>query len=680
MLETQHVRQININDETSTKAFKAYLEALDPDKLFLLREDVTALKRYADQMDDELKTGQLVLAHVANSRFDARLTAIESIVQRQLKKSIDFSVDESLETDADKVDYLRTDKELEERWRKRLKLEILGRVLRMDSRSEALQKSIKESKDPEKKAIAQAALAKIPKDPIERQRKAREELAKSYDARFIRLRDHEALDSASGFFNAITHIFDPHTIYMPPAEKDNFDIAMSGSLEGIGAILSEDAHYIRVNELVPGGASWRQGELEAGDLILSVAQGGEEPIDVADMRINKVVQMIRGKAGTVVTLTVEKSDESIKTISITRDVVEIAAAYARGAILRSSATGKRFGYIYLPSFYGNTRGGDGPERRSADDVLKLLNIFQSKKVDGAIIDVRGNGGGLLEDARRITGQLIKTGPVVQTRTPDGALEVLEDTDPSIAFDKPMVIMVDRFSASASEILAAALQDYSRAIVVGPGPTHGKGTVQALLDLSRVSASMDGSAMGVLKLTVQQFFRVNGASTQWKGVVPDIAFPDPAAHIESGERHLDNSIPWSSVQALEHGDWQHAGWNLAEIASKSQARREKSQGFKKVIERSKLMKARNDNTLVPLNREKYEAEEKAHREAMKKLADDDKRVAGFSAEIVNYANDKPVPPRGGTGKARDPNKMWKESLLADFMLSEAVMIVGDMTAK
>jgi carboxyl-terminal processing protease len=519
LLSKEHVRGQVVGDAVSKDAFPKYLEELDGGKLFLLASDVRSLSAYTEQMDDELREGDLTLAHKGGAVLKQRRVAVAKIVADLLAKPFDFTVDEKIESDPKKVPWAASEAELTDRWRKFLKMQALERITQLEETAEAQAK-----KTPKKDEPAPVKPLVIPPTFEGKEEKARTELAASYAGRFTRMADMESLEPAEKFINAVASVYDPHTLYMPPAEKENFDIQISGSLEGIGAALGEEDHYIVVRDLIPGGASWSQGKLEVGDLILAVAQQGKDPIDVTDVPIDKVVTMVRGPKGTLVTLTVKKADGHTENIAITRDVVRIEASYARGATLDRGPKSDTVGYVYLPGFYGDTRAGaTGPgERNATGDVRKLLEKFQKQKLGTVIIDLRGNGGGLLGHARDITGLLIDTGPVVQTKSSDGEIGVLEDTDKGVAFTGDVVVMVDRFSASASEILAGALQDYQRAVIVGTGPTHGKGTVQTLVDLDRMRGNAPTKeSMGVFKLTIEQYYRVNGDSTQWRGVVPDI---------------------------------------------------------------------------------------------------------------------------------------------------------------
>ena len=499
LLEEEHLLRPKIDDKVSQDAFKSYLERLDGAKMFLLASDRDALAVYRDKIGDELHSGRLDLAHEGEKRFAARVALVEGWVAQILTTPMTFTTDEYFETDPKKLEPAKTDDELRDRWRRRLELEVLERVTAMeasldkDKESKAKPavkdaKGAKDAKDVKDANDAKApdpAILKIPATPELREAKAREELARAYAARFARLKTPPAIEAASDLMNAVTSSIDPHTDYLPPADKANFDIAMTGSLEGIGAVLREKDHLIEINELVPGGASFRQGGLAPGDLILSVVPSeGKEAVDVYDMPIEDVVHMIRGPKGTVVRLRVQKASGETTTVAITRDVVVIESAYARGAVLQKRG-GPAYGYILLPSFYGGQNIG---QRTAAGDVAKLLSQMKAKRVAGVILDIRSNGGGLLTDAVKMVGELVDTGPVVQVQDSRGKRQTLSDDVPGELYDGPVIVLVDQFSASASEIVAAALQDYHRAVIVGTGPTHGKGTVQTVVDIDRVMGS------------------------------------------------------------------------------------------------------------------------------------------------------------------------------------------------
>lgn len=667
LLEQGHLLHPQVSDEASKQAFATYMERIDAGKMFLLEADRESLAKYADKIDDQLRTGVLELGHEGNKIFVARVAVVDKIVAELLAKPFDLENEESFETDPDKLKPAKTDAELRERWRQRLELEVLERTNAMEER---LNPPKPKKTDPkqvdkpaEKPAPVDPTLAKIPPTPEGREAKAREDLAKSYAARFARLKNPAPLDAAADVLNAVANAFDPHSLYLPPADKANFEIQMSGQLEGIGASLRERDHDIEIIDLIPGGAAARQGGLGAGDIILTVASGGKEPVDVYDMRIDDVVKMIRGPKGSTVTLRVRKPTGNEEVVSIVRDKIVIEESYARGAVLQKKGL-PPLGYIHVPSFYG---GNDSGQRTSAGDVIAMLGQFQAKKIRGVILDLRSNGGGILRDAIDMTGAFIEKGPVVQVQDSRGRREVLSDKDRTVHYDGHVIVLVDHFSASASEIVAGALQDYRRALIVGTSATHGKGTVQTLADLDQVSGkNLD---LGVLKLTIQQFFRVSGSSTQREGVVPDIKLPDPMGHIEAGEASLPNALAWSKIAEAPHDDWKGAGWNLPVLAVKSAGRVAKHPQLSKVVAATTLLKARKNDTLVPLAKKAWEKRRTDLKAALDAASPDlDKAPAAFT---VSGIDDAP-----GV-KLDDRTQKWRESLAKDVWVEETLEILNDM---
>ncbi len=677
LFEHEHLLRKHIDDNVSRAAFSTYMDSLDATKMFLLKSDRDALARYTDKIDDELRSGSLDLAHDGAKIFAARVAVVDKLVGTLLAAPFDHTDEEWIELDPKKTEPATTEAELRDRWRKRLELEVLERVAQMEARLEPTKPGDGKDKDKDQDKDddddkAAIPVSQIPTTPEAREAKARTDLAKSYAARFARLRTPGPLDAAADLVNAVASTLDPHTTYLPPADKANFDIHMTGALEGIGAVLREHDHYIEVVELVPGGASWRQGDLAAGDLIVSVAAEGKEPIDVADMRIDEVVKMVRGPKGSIVRLRVEKPSGLQETISITRDVVVVEETYARGAVL--SRPGKPpIGYIHLPSFYG---GKGSSQRTAAGDVHRLLAEMRARKVAGVVLDIRGNGGGLLGDAIELTGDLIDTGPVVQVQDSRGRRETLSDDKKGTTYDGPMIVMVDEFSASASEIVAGALQDYSRALIVGT-TTHGKGTVQTLADLDQ--ATKGKIELGVLKITIQQFFRVSGSSTQREGVSPDVVLPDPASYLDTGERQLDHAIAWSQIDPAPHDKWQ-ATWKTAVLIQRSAARVAKQPVLSKIATTTQLLRARKDDTRVPLARPAWDARRKELKVALEAASGDRKKTSPkFTVKIVeDPTGGAPVPaPRPG-GKADDRIAKWSDNLARDPWVEETLNILGDMT--
>ncbi len=680
LVEKDHLLRKKIDDSVSREAFKTYMDRLDGGKLFLLASDRDLLGRYADQIDDELHSGSLDLAHEGEKLFVARVDTVDKDVQALLAQPFDLDKEEWVETDPKKTEPVKTEDELKDRWRKRLELEVLERVGSMETRLEKQAKLEKENKD--KKAGSAAGsgssagsaddhgmpIAEIPPTREGREAKARADLAKMYAGRFARLRHPEPLDAATDLVNAVLSTLDPHTDYLPPAEKQNFDIQMTGQLEGIGASLRERDHYIEVVEIVPGGAAYRQGGLAPNDLILAVQAEGKDPVDVVDMRLDDVVRMIRGKKGTVVRLRVQKPDGHEDTIAITRDKIVIEESYARGAVVTRG--GKTYGYIHLPEFYG---GPDGAREASAD-VHHLLQSLAKKKVAGIVLDIRSNGGGLLQDAVKLTGEMIDKGPIVQVRDSRGNREVLDDDVGGEDYNGPLIVLVDRFSASASEILAGALQDYHRAVIVGTGPTHGKGTVQKLVDLDRVAGAKDD--LGVLKLTVEQFFRVSGSSTQLEGVVPDVVLPDPTGYLDTGERKLDHALPWSQIAAVPHDDWK-ATWKVPTLVARSTARVGKSPVLSKIAAANQILRTQREDTRMPLQRTAWEQRRKQLQAALDAAQPDmTKAPATLTVAPIDGADVPATAPGPGVKQDDGPAK-WRDALARDPWVDECVSILGDM---
>ncbi len=657
-LKYVHYEHRTMDDEFSKKVYSLYLERLDFTKKFFLKSDIDKLKAYELKIDDELEGRTQEFFETSYALITQRTKDAEAFYQEILDKPFDFDKDESIQLDDEKNDWAKNNAALKESWRKSLKYQVM---LRISSQMEAQTKAKEKSDTVRIKSFE------------ELEKSARAKVKKQNKDYFRRMAQLERKDYFSLYLNAINGSYDPHTNYFPPKDKEDFDIRMSGQLEGIGATLSEKDGYIKVVNIVPGSPSWKQGELKAGDLILKVAQGDADPLDLTDMRLDKAVKFIRGKKGTTVKLTVKKVDGSIKVISIVRDVVIIEATYAKSVIVTTKDSKKRIGYIYLPSFYVNfNKKGGG--RRSADDVLKEINKLKAEGIDGLIIDLRNDGGGSLQDVVTMGGYFIKDGPIVQVKQKGKKAEVLADTDPRIQYDGPLAIMVNSNSASASEIFAAAMQDYNRAVIIGGKQTFGKGTVQRFIDLDRFAPDQMNQfkPFGAEKLTIQKFYRINGGATQLKGVKPDVILPDNFMFIKYGEHELDNYLPWDEIPAAKYqAVASHSDFD--QLLSASKIRVANSNEFQLKEEQARRVKRMRDETIRTLNFEKFQALDKKLEEENKKFKD---IMSDTTAVIVQPLKVDMEIYLQDTVKTEIAKK-WHKGLRKDIYLQEAIHVVDDI---
>ncbi len=582
-LSRNHYSQKPTDDELSHAAFDLYLKQLDFQKRFLLLEDVAQLKTFQNQIDDSIRRGRLDLPKTGRNLLNQRIDQVQKMAAELLKEKLDVTRDEVIETDPEKLQFVADLKQMRERWRKILKFQILSRYL-----------SLREDEvgvDDEGSLLPVDA-----KQEQELMQLAREKVEKTNNNLLSRMRDETEQDHYDRYLNAISRAFDPHTSYLPPTSKEDFDIQMSGSLEGIGATLREEDGYIKVVKIIPGSAAYRQGKLAADDIILKVGEGADEPVEITDTRIRDAVALIRGKKGTEVRLTVKKPDGRRLVIPIVRDVVEIAETFVKGTSVEDEKSGQKFGYVKIPSFYRDYSGKT--KRNCTDDLRNELRRLKKENISGLILDLRNNGGGSLADAVSVTGLFIETGPVVQVRSGNGRIRVMSDDDRDLEYEGPMIVLVNRFSASASEILAGALQDYGRALIVGDEHTHGKGTVQALLDLDRY-INMQGMEkympLGAVKVTIQKFYRISGESTQEKGVTPDVVLPSRLDGLESGEKYLDYALTWDHIKSADYRRWDKSPKNVVELQQHSQARISKDEDFSEIISEAEEARLRREQT-------------------------------------------------------------------------------------
>ena len=669
-LNSLHFQPVEIDDDFSSKAYDLYLNRLDGGRRWLTEKNVDKLEKYRKDLDNEAAKGGYEFFDLSLKMFNEGLQKTQTYYRDFLASDFDFSKSGNIELDGEKRGWADDDEELREYWNDWAKYETLTRFSNLkDKREQAAEYNADEAEEGEE--MSEEDLAYKSKTDAELMTEAKEEALKYFDRWYDRLEKMKRHDHLSTYLNALTAVFDPHTNYYEPIDKENFDIRMSGKLEGIGARLQAQEEYTKVTDIVVGGPAWKQGDLEENDLITAVAQEGEKAVDINGMTINEVVQLIRGKKGTKVTLTVKKVNGATTKITIERDVVVTSEGFAKSLLLKTDQA-EKIGYIRLPSFYADFQDRNG--RRSAKDVAKEVEKLKKENVEGIIIDLRNNGGGSLRDVVKMSGLFVEEGPMVQVKSRDRKPEVLEDTDSSVQWDGNLIVMVNNFSASASEILAAALQDYDRAVIVG-APTFGKGTVQRFFDLDRAyNGDNDVKPLGQVKLTTQKFYRVNGGSTQLKGVTPDIFLPDNYAYIETGEKENDYPLKWTEIPAVEYSqNVMRISRILPQLKDKSEDRVKDNEVFVKIEENAKRLKKQRDDTDYPLSSADYDAEaallEKTA-EAFEGMFDED--VISF---VQNLAVDLPAFEADESKAAR--NDDFLDDVKKDVYIEEVLNIMHDM---
>ncbi len=685
-LSRYHYTGKTLDDSLSKSAFSEYIKKLDYGKQFLLQSDVDKLEKFKFKMDNELVTGKHELLKLSMDLHQKRIKELDDYRVKVFKKEFTFKNKEYLELDPEKRSFFTKDKDLKDYWRRVYKQSVLSQYISLMEAQDELKKELadkgkkkddKVAKVEKKKKAKKGEEKKILSD-AEMRKKAHTKVNEKYEKVFARMMKDERADYLEKFFNSVTSVFDPHTVYFPPKRKEDFDIDISGQLEGIGAVLQEDGAYIKVIRIVPGGAAWRQKGLEVDDLILSAGEGDDEPADLVNMRVDDAVRHIRGKKGTIVKLTVKKVDGSRKVIPIERDVVQIEASYAKASVLKHKDLNIRVGYIHVPKFYRDFRDST---RSCTADVLMELKRLKKLNIQGVILDLRNNGGGALKDAEEMSGLFIKEGPIVQIKG-QGEIDVLTDNNTSITYDGPLVVMVNRFSASASEILAGAMQDYKRAVIVGGEHTHGKGTVQAILDFnSRPLMNFLNKDLGGLKITVQKFYRITGASTQFKGVTPDIILPDPMGYAENREQDLDYAIPWDQVNPQDYKIWDKFTFKMPLLAQRSNKRVSKSERFKKIKDSLEYLTKKKDETKVSLNLQQVLKEDEENKKITDRLKE---KEASKGLEVLNFekslmAHEKINPGEEERWKEdfEQRKEDWVKTLVEDPMIEETMFIMDDM---
>lgn len=658
IIEQNHYKPKTINDKFSEQIFKKFLAAVDPDKNIFLQSDINSLKKYENTIDDEIHGAAIQFVPEVDSIYHKRMQEVMSIYKEMLSKPFDFSSNEEIIIDGSKLDFPADEAQRKDMWRKKLKFLTLERYSDLADQRDKLK--------------ARKDTVAVIKSNAELEKEAREKVVKSMNKNFERLKlKFNDDDRFNLFINTITSYMDPHSDYFPPLEKRSFDEQMSGKFYGIGASLKEEDGNIQVASLLTGSPAWKSGQIQVGDIVAKVAQGKEEPVELTGLAVEDAVKIIRGNKGTEVRLSLKKQDGSLQVVSIIRDEIVQDEVYVRSAIINGK---EKIGYIYLPDFYADYEKPDG--HRSAQDVAKEVQKLKAEGVDGIVIDLRNNGGGYLPEVVEMVGLFIPDGPIVQVKDREGRPTVLRDNDKSVLYSGPLAVMINEFSASASEIFAAAIQDYGRGVIIGSSSSYGKGTVQRSIPFGRPLDLFTGrTEFGAIKLTLQKFYRINGGSTQLKGVTPDIILPDEYEYLKFREKDNDNAMPWDEIEKTNYTKWP-AGYDINAIKTKSQQRIKNNANFNQINKNAIWLSTQNDKT-YSLNLNKYKEEQKAIRTTVKQNDSLAKLpvelpFAGLKSDAFKYDNiDKDKGER---------YKNWLKNLKSDIYINEAANVIQDLTTK
>lgn len=655
----QFIKQVHfepkpIDDKFSESVFDIYIDRIDRAKRYFTASDIAQMEKYKLEIDDQVNLKTFEFFDLSLQLLEQRYEQTKEFYNELIDTEYDFDVLEELERDYDKKTFASDEMALKDEWRKMIKFDLMSRVADYE------EEQSEENFDGE---------VMTREEMIE---KARKKLKENYGDWFERLDKQRRSDRFETYIGSITNYFDPHTDFFNPKEKQDFDINMGGKLEGIGARLQQSGDYIKVSSIIPGGPAWKGKELQVDDEIRAVTQLGGETLDITGMRMDDVIGNIRGKKGTTVVLTVRKIDGTMQDIQIERDVVNIDESFARSVILDVEEAIGNIGYIKLPKFYSSFEKSDG--NSCAKDVAKEIEKLKANNVNGIILDLRDNTGGSLNDVVEMSGLFIEDGPIVQVKSRTSKPYVHKDSDDGVLYDGPLIVMVNNMSASASEILAAAMQDYGRAIIVG-GTTFGKGTVQRFYDLDRALRGYeDLKPLGNVKMTMQKFYRVNGGSTQLRGVEPDIVYPDNFKYVDYGEREYDYALEWTEIPSKEFGQNVMKFNHKDEIIKRSYERTTADERFALAEENAKRLKRIKDDTRVPLKIDAYQAELDKNEEEAKKFKD------LFKAKVENL-NIKNLPQDLESLKLDESisarNEDWISRLQKDFYLEETLRVMRDM---
>ncbi|CAM4332521.1 carboxy terminal-processing peptidase [Flavobacterium terrigena] len=670
VLEKGHFSPIQLNDDFSKKAYASYIQSLDPTKRYFIESDINEFQKYENSIDDMIRSKDLSFFDLTYKRLMLRMKESKEIYSEILSKPLNLNDEETINVDYEKLPFATSKADLVARWRKQLEFAVLSDITDKEEIQDAIVKNadktisqvvdVKENKE---------AVKSAPKTFEQLEEKARKNTESNLNNNFSFIGELTREDWFSIYLNAIVTQYDPHTYYFSPEDKEKFDVSMSGKFEGIGARLQKKNEGIEVSELISGGPAWRGKLLEQGDIIIKVGQGNEEPIDISGMRLDDVIKKIKGPKGTLVKLTVKKVDGTIKVVPIFRDEVETEETFAKSTVVNKD--GKLYGVIYLPKFYQSFENKS--QRDAFKDVAQEIERLKELNVQGIVMDLRDNGGGSLETVVKMTGLFIDKGPVVQVKPANGKAQVLPDTDAKVQWDGPLVVMINNYSASASEIFAAAIQDYKRGIVVGSKQSYGKGTVQNVFELNEFVRGNQYGDLGALKTTTQKFYRINGGSTQLEGVKSDIVMPDRFSFMETGEKDEKSALPWDKI---EPADYTPLNVNFDKVIANSKHRIAANENFNLISENAKWINNRKEDNTISLNYTSYKKELADIEAQTKKFKDIEKfknnlTFTSLPYELELMAKDELL---------KEKRDRWHSELIKDVYMTETLNVLTDLSGK
>ncbi len=662
LLEEGHYSPKKIDDNFSKEVLAKFTKDLDGEKNVFLQSDIESFSKFENKIDDEIKGSELQSFFAINEVYIKRRDESFGLVKDLLSRPFDFSTNESILLDREKLSFPKNEVERKEIWRKTLKFYVLSKFV-----------DLKEEKENSKGKKDTVSAKLLLKNDVQLEKDAREYVQKRMERMYNTKKNHESVDeNFSTFVNAIAQNMDPHTDYFPPIDKRSFDESMSGSFYGIGAQLKEEDGKIKIANLIGGMPAERTGKINVDDEIIKIAEGSGVPVDVTGYSVTDAVKLIRGaKIGTEVRLTLKGKDGTTKIVSLLRGKIDLEDTFAKSAIINGE---HKIGYIYLPEFYQDFNNPNGP--KCSEDVAKEVVKLKAENVDGIIIDLRGNGGGSLSEVVKMAGLFIAEGPVCQVQGRDEKPYIYKDKDKSILYDGPLTVMVDETSASASEIFAAAIQDYKRGIIIGSTSTYGKGTVQRSIPLNPQSdnpifANKNAEDLGALKITLQKFYRINGGATQLKGVTPDIILPDALEHYKFREKDNTSSLPWDEIAKAEYQPWTSTISNEA-VINETYNQINTASVFTKLKTQLEWL-ASNDDKEYSLNLLKYKQEQEEIRKVNKEIK-----------ELYKLANNLPIKnviadsAKINTSKDKvEKNKQWLTRLGGDIYVDETYKVMNKM---